>query len=117
MKLANVVILRIVGAAMIGLLILISSAPQLSKPLMTLSMFALAILVVSFIVFIFREEPRDEREAHNALVGGQASYVVGAILLLLGIVVQSFAHSLDLYLPVTLAGMVLAKLVSTRSIQ
>jgi peptidoglycan/LPS O-acetylase OafA/YrhL len=117
MKLANITVLRLVGASMIGLLVLILVGPQLSKPLMTLSMLALAVLVVAFCIFIFREQPRDEREAQPALMGGQASYMVGAGILLIGIVVESFGHNLDPYLPVALGAMVFSKLLSTRTIQ
>ena len=117
MKLANITLLRLVGASMVGLLVLILLAHQLPKPLMTISMLALAVLVAAFCVFIFREQPRDEREAHQALMGGQASYMIGAGILLIGIVVESFAHNLDPYLPITLGAMVLAKLLSTRTIQ
>ena len=117
MKLANALRVRIVGLAMLGLLVFVSSAPHLTKALMTASMIALVALVAAFIYFVFREEPRDEREAHQSLVGGQASYMTGAGILLLGIVLQSFAHNLDLYLPIALGSMVVAKLVSTRTIQ
>ena len=117
MKLANITLLRLVGASMVGLLVLILLAHQLPKALMTISMLALVVLVATFFVFIFREQPRDEREAHQALMGGQASYMIGAGILLIGIVVESFAHNLDPYLPITLAAMVLAKLLSTRTIQ
>lgn len=117
MKLANITVLRLVGASMLGLLVLISIGPQLSKPLMTLSMLSLAVLVMAFCIFVFREQPRDEREAQHALMGGQASYMVGAGILLIGIVVESFAHDLDPYLPIALGAMVAAKLVSTRTIQ
>jgi 4-amino-4-deoxy-L-arabinose transferase-like glycosyltransferase len=109
--------MKSIGVLLLAVLAFVGFSPQLSKPLMMLSMAALAILVVVFIIFIFREQPRDEREVLHSLKGGQVSYLLGAIILVVGIVSESFAHNLDPYLPLTLGIMIFAKLVSTRSIQ
>lgn len=117
MKANKLVSMQLIGVVLLAVLAFVTFSPHLSKPLMTLSMSALAILVLAFIFFIVREQPRDEREVLHSLKGGQVSYLVGAIVLLVGIVVQSFAHDLDLYLPLTLGVMIIAKLLSTRTTQ
>ncbi len=117
MKANKLVSMQLIGVLLLGLLAFVTFSPHLSKPLMTLSMAALAILVVAFIVFIVREQPRDEREVLHSLKGGQVSYLLGAIVLVVGIVTESFAHNLDPYLPLALSIMILAKLVSTRLTQ
>ncbi len=117
MKANKLISMQLIGVVLLAVLAFVTFSPHLSKGLMMLSMAALAILVVAFIVFIVREQPRDEREVLHSLKGGQVSYLLGAIVLLVGIVVQSFAHNLDPYLPLALGVMIIAKLVSTKTTQ
>lgn len=72
----------------------------------------LALLVIGFSVFFWRERPRDEREAQHGSVAGRISYLAGGLVLLVAIMVQSFMYRLDPWLPAALGAMVLTKLVT-----
>lgn len=75
----------------------------------------LAFLVFGLCVFVWRETPRDEREYAAATQAGRSAYLVGGILLTVGVAVQTLQHHIDIWLVLGLAGMVLAKVISTAS--
>ena len=114
MRTNKLISMQSVGVILLAVLAFVAFSPHLSKLLMMFSMVALAILVVVFIAFIVREQPQDEREVFHSLKGGQVSYLLGAVILLTGIVVESFAHKLDLFLPLALGVMIISKLVSRK---
>ncbi len=72
-----------------------------------LGLFTVALLGYS--AFVFRENPADEREHELSLVASKYAYLVGSVVLCVGIVVQTLDHTLDPWLPVVLASMVIAK--------
>jgi uncharacterized membrane protein len=71
----------------------------------------LALFAIGFAAFIWRERPRDEREAQQSSRVGRASYLAGGLVLTIGIVYQSSVHQLDLWLVAALGTMVLLKLM------
>jgi uncharacterized membrane protein YidH (DUF202 family) len=71
----------------------------------------LAVAVIAFGVFVWREQPRDEREAFHGMKAGHISYFVGGSVLVVAIIVQTFQHMLDVWLPCVLGAMVITKLV------
>lgn len=71
----------------------------------------LALLVIAFAVFVWRERPNDEREELHALKAARISFFVGGGVLLLAVIVQSINHAIDPWLLVALGSMVIAKLV------
>jgi putative flippase GtrA len=86
-----------------------SGASAMSMPgLMTVS----AGLIVAFAVFaafVWREDARDEREELHRLIANRTAFLAGVFVLVLGVIVQAFAHASDPWLVATLAAMVLAK--------
>jgi amino acid transporter len=62
-----------------------------------------------FAIFIWRERGQDEREEMHFSFAGRIGFLAGSSVLVIGILVQSFRHALDLWLVVTLGIMVLAK--------
>lgn len=72
---------------------------------------ALAALFAFVISFVWRERPRDERETAHVMLAGRYAFMSGTLLLVIGIVVQSWQHQLDAWLPITLGVMVMAKVV------
>lgn len=82
--------------------------------MMVMCMLAIAIALFSmFASFIFREKPVDERDtAHRALAGRNA-FLAGSSILMIGIVIQGYSHSVDPWLVITLIVMILSK-ISTR---
>ncbi len=79
-------------------------------------MLILALLVVVFIIFgifIWKEHALDEREQLHRMQADRIAFLVGASILLLGIIIQAFMHALNPWLPIALGAMIIAK-VATR---
>ncbi len=83
-------------------------------PMMASSFVLVAFVAVfvSFAVFIWKEEARDERANQHRLTAGRNGFLVGAGLLVAGIILQTVQHELDTWLVVTLIGMVISKLAT-----
>ena len=64
-----------------------------------------------FLIFLWKESPADERDQLHRFIAARFAYATAGILLLFGTVVQAFAHDIDPWLPLVLAGMVLAKVI------
>lgn len=76
-------------------------------------MIMLAAMVVVFIVFatfIWKEKSADEREQVHKAVAGRWAYLIGSVILVIGIITQTLAHALDPWLVIALVSMVVAKL-------
>ena len=92
--------------------VLLVNPLQLWMPTM-LHMIMLAVVVTAFgvlAVFVVFERVVDERDDAHRSLAGRAAFLVGSAILLMGIVVQTFAHTLDPWLVVALLGMVVAKI-------
>ncbi len=75
-------------------------------------MMLLAALVGSFgalAVFILRERPRDEREEAHRAVAGHSAFLVGAGVLLVGVILQGLQGDADPWLGAALGAMVAVK--------
>jgi hypothetical protein len=78
-------------------------------------MVALALAtagLAAWIGFVAREQTTDEREDKHRMFAGRVAYLSGLSLLTLALVVQGFSHAIDPWVPVTLAAMVVSKLVA-----
>ena len=73
--------------------------------------FTLVIFAL-FAVFILREKVRDERDTVHRMLSGRVAFITGSALLIIGIVVQSLQHAVDVWLVVVLVAMVLSKLIT-----
>ncbi len=62
-----------------------------------------------FALLILREGQGDERENAHRMQAGRSAFIVGSAILLVAIMVQSFAHAVDPWVVVALLGMVVAK--------
>ena len=76
--------------------------------MMVLSLFALAI--IAFAALVWGERARDEREQQQIGAAGRIAYLLGAGILSIGIIVQTIAHQLDIWLVVALGAMVCTKI-------
>ena len=71
---------------------------------------AIAVAVFGmFSVFVLMERAGDERENEHRHAAGRFAFLVGGAILIVGIIVQTFAHTLDPWLVWALVGMVIAK--------
>lgn len=101
-----------VSAALIVLLILSLNPFNIFMPTMlqTTLICILVIVFGAFALFVWREKIRDEREGYHRLVAGRWAFLIGALILVAGIVVQHLQEGrIDPWLSITLGGMVLAK--------
>lgn len=80
---------------------------------MSMVLLILVIVFMVFAAFVWKERARDEREEQHRLVSGRVSFLCGALMLLIGIVAESYRGTPDPWLLAALGSMVIAKL-STR---
>ncbi|MBI2611728.1 hypothetical protein HYW54_03210 [Candidatus Gottesmanbacteria bacterium] len=77
------------------------------------SMMILAGLVITFVFFasfIYKEKVSDEREAYHRFLASRYAYLLGTSVLVLGVTIQTFQHTLDPWLVLTLITMILGKI-------
>lgn len=99
-------------AIVVALVLLINPFSFLMTSAFTLTLLmVLGVAMIAFGVFVWREKPRDEREALYGLRASRVSYFMGAAVLVVAIITQAFHHTLDIWLAVALGAMVLTKLV------
>lgn len=96
------------------LLFFVKNSEWLLMPKNSDMMLVLAV-VVSFLVFsatIWKEKASDERENFHRLNAGRISFLVGSVVLVLGIAFQAMSHNVDPWLIYALIAMVASKLIS-----
>ena len=103
-----------ISGILIILLVLFLNPFDFWMPTALLMMMVLGLIIVFalFASFVWRENHRDEREGFHKMMAGRIAFLVGAGLLTLGIIVQSFNHVLDPWLVFILAGMIVAKVTA-----
>ena len=72
-------------------------------------------LIATFLVLLWRENPSDEREADNQAIASRSAYVVGAIVLIIALVIQSLKHEIDAAIPIALLAMIATKVIIQRA--
>ena len=70
--------------------------------------------ISAFLVLLWRENPRDEREAVNQASASRAAYVVGAVVLIIALIIQSLEHKIDPAVPLALLAMISTKVFIQR---
>ncbi len=78
-----------------------------------LVMIIVAVFIAAFSLFailIWRESPRDEREAHILLTSDRFGFLAGAIVISVSLIITSFRHESTNVLAIALSVMILAKL-------
>lgn len=101
----------------IGLLAFLSVAPNALVMPTSLQMLILGIvlvLIASFLVLFWREDPSDEREASNQASASRSAYIVGFAVLLVAMAWQSFNHHVDSAIPLTIFAMIATKILVQR---
>jgi hypothetical protein len=101
-----------VSLAVLAMLALLIHPYWMPMGLVVVCIAVLAALVFGLGVFVWRENPRDEREYAVAAQAGRSAYLVGAAVLTLGVAVQTLQHHIDIWLVLGLAGMVLSKVIT-----
>lgn len=78
-------------------------------------MIALLVVVILMLVwagFVMQEVAHDEREVILKMKSGRLAYLSGLGVLMVALIVQGFAHTIDPWIAVTIAVMVVSKLIS-----
>lgn len=103
----------ILSLIILGLLGVIMNFQSLLMPMSMAASFSIALILsfFLFVVFIFREKSQDERENFHKLMAGRLAFITGAVILITGIIYQTFKHNIDPWLIYTLSGMILTKLI------
>ena len=102
------------GIIIIGILATFLNPTHLLMPDSINTMLVLGLILgfLSFVGLVWQEQANDERETVHIHKSGRISFLVGASITAVGIVVQATQHNVDPWLLYALSGMVLTKLVS-----
>ncbi len=102
----------------LGTIALLAIAPKTFVMPSSLQMLILACvlgLIATFLVLLWREQPGDEREMHNQAIASRSAYIVGSLVLIVALVIQSLRHELDGFIPIALLAMIATKIIVQRS--
>lgn len=81
--------------------------------MMVIFMLAFALVIFGiFASFVLREKSVDERDDQHKSLAGRNAFLVGSGILMLGIVVQGYTHTVDAWLVLALIGMVITKIAT-----
>ena len=72
------------------------------------------VFMAAFLVLLWRESPRDEREAGNQTSASRSAYIVGTIVLIIALIIQSLKHQIDSAVPIALLAMIATKVFIQR---
>jgi len=75
-------------------------------------LIAVLLLFAAFASFILREKATDERDAAHRTLAGRNSFLAGAFVLILGIAVQGYSHTVDAWLVIALVAMIIVKIAT-----
>lgn len=93
-------------------------APEAFVMPTSVQMLLLAIilgLLAGFLALLWREQPTDEREAQNQATASRSAYIVGAVVLIIAMFVESLHHKLDPAIPIALLAMIATKIIIQRN--
>jgi ABC-type multidrug transport system fused ATPase/permease subunit len=102
----------VVTVALIAIAILLLNPFHFWMPdMMVMTMLAvILVLFAIFASFILREKAGDERDDQHKALAGRNAFLAGSATLILGIIVQGYAHAVDGWLVVGLIIMVMTKI-------
>lgn len=79
--------------------------------MMVMCMLAIALALFGlFASFILREQTVDERDDAHRTLAGRNAFLAGSTILMIGIVVQGYSHTVDPWLVISLIVMILVKI-------
>ncbi len=108
MKISTEPLFALLTLVLVGLVAFLRDI-DMSYTAQTMLLGVFVAAVFGYAVFIYRENPVDEREQSISLQASKYAYLLGAAVLSLGVVIQSLDHELDIWLPLALGSMVFAK--------
>lgn len=114
MKLSNYTIEIIFSILLIIALTLCLNPLNLFMPPPVINILVVVLLLVFglFSVYLWKERKGDERENYHKILSGHLGFLVGSVILVIGIAYQELNHALDPWLVFALIGMIIAKVAS-----
>jgi len=102
----------IVTVCLVAIAILLLNPFHFWMPdIMVMGMLVIALVLFGiFASFILRERISDERDMSHRTLAGRNAFLAGSGILILGIVIQGYTHSVDPFLVITLIGMIVVKI-------
>jgi uncharacterized membrane protein len=104
----------IVAAVLAFFLLTLADLVPFWMPMMG-EMMVLLLVVILLLVwagFVMQETAHDEREVLLKMKSGRVAYLSGLGVLMLALVVQGISHAIDPWIAITLAVMVVTKLIT-----
>ncbi len=104
----------IVTIALIIIAILLLNPFHFWMPdMMVICMLAIALALFGiFASFILREKSVDERDDQHKSLAGRNAFLAGSGILMFGIVIQGYTHSVDPWLVIALIVMIIVKIIT-----
>ena len=108
-------VILLFGLGTIAYLAVAPHAVVMPSSVQMLLLATVLVLISGFLVFLWREQPDDEREVHNQSLASRSAYLIGCVVLIIALVLQSLKHDLDPAIPVALLAMIATKVIVQRS--
>lgn len=104
----------IITVCLIAIAILLLNPFHFWMPdMMVMAMLAVALVLFGiFASFILREHTVDERDDAHRTLAGKNAFLAGSSILMIGIVVQGYSHTVDPWLVIALIVMILVKIAT-----
>ncbi len=101
-----------VTVALIGIAVLLLNPLNFWMPdILVICMLAITLALCGvFASFVLRERSYDERDEHHRSLAGRNAFLAGAGVLIIGVVVQGYSHTVDPWLILALIAMVVVKI-------
>ena len=81
--------------------------------MMVIFMLVIALVIFGiFASFILREKAFDERDNVHKALAGRNAFLAGSTILMLGIIIEGYTHTVDAWLVVALIAMIVVKIIS-----
>lgn len=108
-------IILLLGLTTITLLAIAPKTFVMPSSLQMLILATVLGLIAAFLVLLWREQPDDEREMQNQALASRSAYIVGSLVLIIALIIQSLNHDLDPAIPVALLAMIAIKVIVQRT--
>ena len=107
-------IILLLGLSVTAFLAVVPHAIVMPSSAQMLLLAIVLVLTSGFLVFLWRERPDDERELQNQALASRWAYLIGSVVLIFALVMQSLKHDLDPVVPVALLAMIATKVIIQR---
>jgi cobalamin synthase len=108
-------VILLLGLGMIALLAIAPKTFVMPSSIQMLILAAVLGLIATFLVLFWREQPDDEREMQNQALASRSAYIVGSLVLITALIIQSLHHNLDPAIPIALLAMIATKIIVQRT--